>query len=74
MFTILIAPSRNNLKGMEWINVAEDSDKRRAVVNTVMNVPVPKNAWKFPTLHEKLFSIELANQFFRNQLASQSVS
>jgi hypothetical protein len=27
--------------GMDWIKLAEDRDKRRALVNTVMNLRVP---------------------------------
>jgi hypothetical protein len=27
--------------GMDWIDVAQDRDQRRALVNTVMNVRVP---------------------------------
>jgi hypothetical protein len=27
--------------GMDWINLAQDSDKWRALVNTVMNLRVP---------------------------------
>jgi len=27
--------------GVDWIDVAQDSDKRRAVVNIVMNIWVP---------------------------------
>jgi hypothetical protein len=27
--------------GVDWINLAEDGDKWRAVVNTVMNLRVP---------------------------------
>jgi hypothetical protein len=41
---------RNNVKinlreigwgGMEWINLAENRDKWKTLVNTVMNLPVP---------------------------------
>jgi hypothetical protein len=27
--------------GMDWIDVAQDSDHSRALVNTVMDIPVP---------------------------------
>jgi hypothetical protein len=27
--------------GMDWIDVAQDRDQRRALVNTVMNLQVP---------------------------------
>jgi len=40
MFTFQIASSSNNLEGMDWINLAQAGDKRRAVVNTVMNLLV----------------------------------
>jgi hypothetical protein len=33
--------------GMDWINVAQDRDQWRALVNTVMNIRVPSNAGKF---------------------------
>jgi hypothetical protein len=42
-----MASSSNNLDGMDWINLAPVSDKRRAVVNTVLNLPVPQNADNF---------------------------
>jgi hypothetical protein len=32
---------------MHWINLAEDRDQWRALVNTVMNVRVPPNVGKF---------------------------
>jgi hypothetical protein len=28
---------------MDWIDVAQDRDKRRAPVNTAMNIRVPQN-------------------------------
>jgi hypothetical protein len=33
--------------GMDWIDLAQDRSKWRALVNTVMNIRVPKNAEKF---------------------------
>jgi hypothetical protein len=33
--------------GVDWIDLAEDRDQWRALVNTVMNLRVPKNAGKF---------------------------
>jgi hypothetical protein len=35
------------LCGMDWIGLAQDTDKWRALVNTVMNLRVPQNVWKF---------------------------
>jgi hypothetical protein len=34
--------------GMDWIQLAQDSDQWRALVNTVMNLRVLKNCWEFP--------------------------
>jgi len=34
---------------MEWIDLAQDRDRRRAVVNAIMNLRVPYNARKFLT-------------------------
>jgi hypothetical protein len=33
--------------GMDWIDLAQDRDKWRALVNTIMNLRVPQNIWKF---------------------------
>jgi hypothetical protein len=33
--------------GMDWIDLAQDRDQWRALVNMIMNLRVPKNAGKF---------------------------
>jgi hypothetical protein len=33
--------------GMDWIHLAKDGDQWRVLVNTVMNLRVPKNFGKF---------------------------
>jgi hypothetical protein len=33
--------------GMDWIDLADDRDQCKALVNTVMNFQVPQNVWKF---------------------------
>jgi hypothetical protein len=33
--------------GIDWVDLAQDSDQWRALMNTVMNLRVPLNAGKF---------------------------
>ena len=35
--------------GMDWIDMAQDTNRRRVLVNDVMNLQVPKNAGNFLT-------------------------
>jgi hypothetical protein len=39
---IKIALRETGWDGMDWINLAQDRDQWRALVNTVMNLRVPK--------------------------------
>jgi hypothetical protein len=36
-------------KGVDWINLAQDTDQWRALVNTVINLRVPYEAGNFLT-------------------------
>ena len=38
--------------GMEWIDLAQDRDRWRALVNAIMNLWVPYNAGNFLTTSE----------------------
>jgi hypothetical protein len=40
-------PRRRWVNNMDWIDLAQDSNQWRALVNTVMNLRVPWNAGKF---------------------------
>jgi len=35
--------------GMDWIDLAQDRYRWRALVNTIMNIQVPQNAWNLLT-------------------------
>ena len=37
------------MRGMDWIDVAQDRDRCRALVDAVMNLRVPQNAGDFFT-------------------------
>jgi hypothetical protein len=43
--------------GMDWIDLAQDRDKWRALLNTVMNLRVPQNAAQLAASQERLSSI-----------------
>jgi hypothetical protein len=33
--------------GVDWVDLAQDRDQWRALVNKVMNLQVPSNCWEF---------------------------
>jgi hypothetical protein len=41
--------SRSELRVMEWIYLAQDRDRRRAVVDAIVNLRVPSNEENFLT-------------------------
>jgi len=44
--------------GMDWIDLAQDTDRWRALVNVIMNLQVPQNAGNFWTRENWLASQE----------------
>jgi len=44
--------------GMDWIELAEDTDRWRALINALMNLRVPQNAGNFLTIEDQLSSQE----------------
>jgi hypothetical protein len=41
--------TRNKMRGMDWIHLAQDMDHQRALANPILNLWVPKNVEKFLT-------------------------
>jgi hypothetical protein len=60
--------------GMDWIELAQDAVQWRAVVNTVMNIRVPKNAGKFLSNCTTGVVLRRARLRELSQSVSQSVS
>jgi hypothetical protein len=46
---IMVDIQKMECVGMDWIELAQDRDRCRALVNAVMNLPIPYNAGKFLT-------------------------
>jgi len=44
---MLLKWKKMGCEGVEWANLSQDRDKRRAVVNTVMNFLVTQNVGEF---------------------------
>jgi hypothetical protein len=47
-------------KDVDWIHLAQDRDRFRALVNTVMNLQVPQKARDFLSKYDQLFKKDSA--------------
>jgi hypothetical protein len=45
--SLLVSYQLSGWRGMDWIDLAQDNDRWRALVNMAMNFRVPLNVWKF---------------------------